>query len=200
MSLKVSYLSDSMLKHLDSTFAKLGHIPHGSIHSVPGSEISKISELAQEFCTDSDLIVVNAGINNLLNGFSISNCMYCYDQVKKDISNACPTADLAFVSISYISANEFSGVDQSDEINPLVNDLNNAVFTYCKQNDRVHFFDLTKDLEGDGSQYIQRSYLATDGLHYSKHGLTKVANSLIKKIETLKHDTIKKSNDSSSSE
>ena len=200
MSLKVSYLSDSMLKHLDSTFAKLGHIPHGNIHSVPGSEISKISELAQEFCTDSDLIVVNAGINNLLNGFSISNCMYCYDQVKKDISNACPTADLAFVSISYISANEFSGVDQSDEINPLVNDLNNALFTYCKQNDRVHFFDLTKDLEGDGSQYIQRSYLATDGLHYSKHGLTKVANSLIKKIEALKHDTIKKSNDSSSSE
>jgi len=42
MSLKVSYLSDSMLKRLGVTFADFHYIYYAAVHSVPGSEVNKI--------------------------------------------------------------------------------------------------------------------------------------------------------------
>jgi len=74
MSFKISHLSDSMLKRLGATFGGLYYRYSGDIHAVPGSEISKIKDLAEQYCTDSDLIVVNSGLNNLLNGYSVANC------------------------------------------------------------------------------------------------------------------------------
>ena len=47
MSFKVSYLSDSMLKRLGACFADINYSYCGSVHSVPGSEISKITDLAE---------------------------------------------------------------------------------------------------------------------------------------------------------
>jgi len=68
MLLKVSHLRNSMLKHLGQSFGGLYYRYSGDIHAVPGLEINKIKDLAGQYCTDSDLIVVNSGINNLLNG------------------------------------------------------------------------------------------------------------------------------------
>ena len=70
MSFKVKFLSDSMWKRLDATFAYVGYASYDSVHSVPGAQINKMTDLAEQFCRDSHLIVINCGINNLLNEYS----------------------------------------------------------------------------------------------------------------------------------
>ena len=117
MSFKISHLSDSMLKCLGATFGGLYYRYSGDIHAVPGSEISN-KDLAEQYCTDSDSIVVNSGINNLLNGYSVVNCMREYDRTYKAIRNSCTSAHVAFASVSYIGDNQFTNIDQPGVINP----------------------------------------------------------------------------------
>ena len=124
-----------MLKRLGASFADLNYSYCGSVHSVPGSEISKITELAEQYGTNSDLIVVNSGINNLLNGYSVANCMREYERMYEGIRNSCTAAHVAFASVSYIARDEFTNIDQSGVINPLVEELNAQLESYCQQND-----------------------------------------------------------------
>ena len=53
MSFKVKFLSDSMWKRLDATFAYVGYASYDSVHSVPGAHINKMTDLAEQFCRES---------------------------------------------------------------------------------------------------------------------------------------------------
>jgi len=46
MSFKVKFLSDSVWKRLDATFAYVGYASYDSVHSVPGAQINKMTDLA----------------------------------------------------------------------------------------------------------------------------------------------------------
>jgi len=72
--------------NLNATFADIGYSQYDSVHFVPGCQVGKISDLAVTYCTDSQLIVVNAGINNVLNGYSVAHCMREYDQCYKTVT------------------------------------------------------------------------------------------------------------------
>ena len=97
-----------MLKYLEPTFESLNYRLFESIHCIPGSEISEIGVLVSRYSMDSGLIVINAGINDLLKGFSVQNCLYSYDVLRKKIKNVHPSAHVAFTtSISYIADNKF---------------------------------------------------------------------------------------------
>ena len=76
-------------------------------------------DLAEQYCADSDLIVVNSGINNLLNGYSVVNCMCGNERTYKAIRNSCTSAHVAFASVSYIGDNKLNSIDQSGVINLL---------------------------------------------------------------------------------
>ena len=78
-SLRVHFLSDSMLKRLDSTFRYIGYSNYEGIIPAPGCEIEKICDLTTRYCHESELIVACFGINNLLNGCSVKHCMYLFD-------------------------------------------------------------------------------------------------------------------------
>ena len=143
-------------------------IGYESIHCIPGSEISEIGELVSRYSMDSGLIVINAGINDLLKGFSVQNCLYSYDVLRKKIKkNVHPSAHVAFTSISYIADNKFDAVDLSNEINPLVDALNTALDIYCTTNEYTYLIELRSILFRDGSSPIDRCNLCFDGLHYS---------------------------------
>ena len=167
MASRVAYISDSMLKYLEPKFESLNYRSFENIHCIPGSEISEIGELVSRYSMDSGLIVINAGINDLLKGFSVQNCLYSYDVLRKKIKNVHPSAHVAFTSISYIADNKFDAVDLSNEINPLVDALNTALDTYCTANEYTHFIELRSILSRDGSSPIDRCNLCFDGLHYS---------------------------------
>ena len=162
---RVAYISDSMLKYLEPTFMSLNYRLFESIHCIPGSEISEIGEFVSRYSMDSRLIVINAGINDLLKGFSVQNCLYSYDVLRK--KNVHPSAHVAFTSISYIADNKFDAVYLSNEINPLVDALNTALETYCTANEYTYFIELRSILSRDGSSPIDRCNLCFDGLHYS---------------------------------
>ena len=165
MASRVAYLSDSMLKYLEPTFESLNYRLFESIHCIPGSEISEIGELVSRYSMDSGLIVI--GINDLSKGFSVQNCLYSYDVLRKKIKNVHPSAHVAFTSISYIADNKFDAVDLSNEINPLVDALNTALDTYCIANEYTYFIELRSILSRDGTSPIHRCNLCFDGLHYS---------------------------------
>jgi len=190
MSFKVKFLSDSMWKRLDATFAYVGYASYDSVHSVPGAQINKMTDLAEQFCRDSHLIVINCGINNLLNGYSVCNCMFAYDRAYKAITSSCASAHVAFASLSYTADNVFTETDESHVINALVDEVNSELQTYCDNNNKAHFIDLRQCLSEEGSG-IARSNLAHDGLHYSKVGLMKVAFSVAEHVEALKSAVIK---------
>ena len=186
MSFRVTFLSDSMWKRLDATFALyVDYTLYDGVHSVPGAQISKMTDLAEQFCRQSNLIVINCGINNLLNGYSVSNCMFAYDRAYKAIRSLCASAHVAFASLSYIADNIFTETDESHVINALVDEVNCELERYCDSNDKAHFIDLRECLSEDGSG-ITRSNLALDGLHYSNAGLMKVAFSLVERVEAVK--------------
>ena len=184
MSLKVDFLSDSMLKRIDTTFNHLHYTRYHAVYSVPGSEIDKMKHLFESHSTDTDLIIVNCGINNLLNGYSVNNCIHEYDRTYKAITT-CSSAHVAFNSVSYIADNKFTNVDESAILNSLIHELNNELQRYCDQNEKAHFIDLSTTLRGH-EQYIERRHLARDGLHYSTTGLLKVARLLMATVEQLK--------------
>ena len=166
MASRVAYLSDSMLKYLEPTFESLNYRLFESIHCIPGSEISEIGELVSRYSMDSWLIVINADIYDLLKGFSVQNCLYSYDVLRKKIKNVHPSAHVAFTSISYIADNKFDAVDLSNEIN-LVDALNTALDTCCTANEYTYFIELSSILSRDRSSPIDRCNLCFDGLHYS---------------------------------
>ena len=64
MPIRVTFLSDSMLKLIENAFVDLGYNSYERIEAVRGSKIEIISELASEKCQDSDFIVIKSGINN----------------------------------------------------------------------------------------------------------------------------------------
>ena len=187
MSLNVSFLSDSMWRLLDSTFRSISYTDYDSVHFAPGCQIDKMAELAQKFCGQSDLIVINVGVNNLLNGFGVTNCMYDYDQCYKTITAHCKNAHLAFVSLSYVANNIYTGTDNSAEMNPMIDELNCELQSYCDDHERAHFIDLRTCLSGGQSgSHIARCNLACDGLHYSQYGIKQVACALVTKLCALK--------------
>ena len=184
--LSVSFLSDSMLKHLETAFETLGYDAYSSVQCRPGSEISVMSGLAKSYCQDSDLIVIKTGINNLLNGYSVSNCIHLYKKTLQSVQETCPTAHVAFMDVSYVAKNEFTGIDTSGMTNSLIDELNASLEDMCNQNDRTHFIDLSDTLRSNDGHSIDRRYLAYDGLHYSRRGTDVVANALIHEVEALK--------------
>jgi len=187
MSLNVSFLSDSMWRRLDSTFRSVSYTDYDSVHFAPGCQIDKMAELAQKCCSQSDLIVINVGVNNLLNGFGLANCMYDYDQCYKTITAHCKNAHLAFVSLSYVANNMYTGTDNSAEMNPMIDELNCELQSYCDDHERADFVDLRTCLTGGRSgSRIARCNLARDGLHYSDCGIRRVACALVTKLCALK--------------
>ena len=172
MSFNVSFLSDSMWRNLDATFAIIGYKEYDSVHFVPGCQIDKMYELAEKFCTQSDLIVVNAGINNLLNGYSVAHCMRKYDRCYKAVTTECKTAHLAFASLSYVAENNYTGADNSVEMNTIIDELNCELQSYCEEHDKAYFVDLRACLcDAQSQNVIARRNLAVDGLHYSRYGI-----------------------------
>ena len=151
-----------------------------------------MTNLAEQFHCDSHLIVINYGINNLLNGYSVSNCMFAYDRAYKAITSSCAYAHVAFASLSYTADNVFTETDESHVINALVDDVNSELQTYCDNNNKAHFIDLRECQSEEGSG-IARSTLALGGLHCSKVGLTKVAFSVVEHVEALKSAVIQTS-------
>ena len=188
MPLRVTFLSDSMLKFVESVFIDLGYDSYERVVAIRGSKIEIVSELASEKCTDSDLIVIKSGINNILDGYSLSNCMYLYKKAFYTIQECCPNADIAFVDVSYVAENVYTGTDVSGDINPMISSLNAALEKFCAQNDKAHFIDLRQYLSSNGMDTIDRRNLGSDGLHYSKRGNHVVANSLIREVERLKQN------------
>ena len=176
-----------MWRRLESTFDEMCYREYDSVHFIPGCGISKMNELVQKYCTQSQLIAVNAGINNLLNGWSVSNCMREYERCYRAVMNHRKTAHLAFASLSYVADNKFSHTDDSAEVNVLIDDLNSQLKSFCEEHDRVHFFDLRDCLsDGDFVGLIARRNLALDGLHFSRHGIKHVACALVRKVCALK--------------
>jgi len=191
MSLSVTFLSDSMWRRLQSTFDDISYSEYDSVHFVPGCEIAKMSELAEKYCTESQLIVVNAGINNLLNGCSVTHCMREYDRCYRAVMSHCKTAHLAFASVSYVADNTYSKTDDSAEMNVLIADLNSQLKSYCEEHDRAHFIDLRACLsDGDLVSSTARRNLALDGLHLSRSGIKHVACALVTKVRALKSTVV----------
>ena len=180
-SFTVQYISDSMLKYLDNTFQELQYHSYENVTCAPGSEITKVPELSRRCTQKCDLLVINTGINNILNHFSVSNCLYLYEQVHKELSQSHPTSEFAFTSVSYIADDKFSGNDRSWEVNPLVKELNESLRMYCSNHDNAHYIDLRTHLGTD--EAIERENLSADGLHYSQKGIRLVAKALICEVD-----------------
>ena len=188
MPLRVTFLSDSMLKFVESVFIDLGYDSYERVVAIRGSKIEIVSELASENCKDSDLLVIKSGINNIMDGYSVSNCMYLYKKSFYSIQECCPNADIAFVDVSYVAENVYTGTAVSGDINPMISSLNAALEKFCAQNDKAHFIDLRHYLSSNGMNTIDRCNLGSDGLHYSSRGNHVVANSLIREVERLKQN------------
>ena len=177
-----------MLKFVESVFIDLGYDSYERVVAIRGSKIEIVSELASENCKDSDLVVIKSGINNIMDGYSVSNCMYLYKKAFYSIQECCPNADIAFVDVSYVAENVYTGTDVSGDINPMISSLNAALEKFCAQNDKAHFIDLRHYLSSNGMNTIDRCNLGSDGLHYSLRGNHVVANSLIREVERLKQN------------
>ena len=111
----------------------------------------------------------------------MSNCLYLYEQVHKELSQLHPTYEFAFTSVSYIADDKFSGNDRSWELNPLVKELNESLRMYCSNHDNAHYIDLRTHLGTD--EAIERDNLSADGLHYSQKGIRLVAKALICEVD-----------------
>ena len=177
-SFKVQFFSDSMLKHLDEAFQQLHYDSYEAITCAPGSEITKIPQMTK-LTKNCDLFVINTGINNLLNFYSVSNCLHLYEKVYQSLRQSHPTTEIAFTSVSYVSDNRFDETDRSAEINPLVEELNDALKNYCSEHDMISFMDLRPYLKGKNDTLIDRKHLSSDGLHYSRKGTEVIAKALV---------------------
>ena len=173
-----------MLKHLDEAFQLLDYDSYEAITCAPGSEITKIPQMTK-LTKNSDLFVINTGINNLLNSYTVSNCLHLYSKVYQSLCQSHPTTEIAFTSISYVSDNRFDGTDRSAEINPMVSELNDALKTYCSEHEMTSFVDLRPYLKGKNDLLIDRKNLSSDGLHYSRKGTEIIAKALVYETDKL---------------
>ena len=171
-----------MLKHLDEAFQLLDYDSYEAIMCVPGSEITKIPQMTK-LAKNCDLFVINTGINNLLNSYTVSNCLHLYSKVYQLLRQSHPTTEIAFTSVSYVSDNRFDETDRSAEINPMVEELDDALKTYCSEHDMISFMDLRPYLKGKNDTLIDRKNLSSDGLHYSRKGTETVAKALMHEID-----------------
>ena len=188
---RVHFLSDSMLKRLDTAFTSIDYKMYEAVIPMPGCLISKMSEMASINCRNSELIVMLAGINNLLNGFSVAHCMHSYQKTHLDIQNHCPQADIAFISISHVADNKFTGCDDSSEMNPLIDQLNKELKTFCHTKPNTYFIDIRQAMNSDiDGATVDRDNLAYDGLHFSRQGINIVAKDLKTQIEKIKHEIV----------
>lgn len=144
----------------------LKHVRHYEVisyhHFVPGCQINKMSELGEKYRAESQLTVVNAGLNNWLSASQLTHCMLEYDRCYTAVMSHCKAAHLAFASVSYVADdNKFSKTDDSEKMNVLIDDLNCQLKSYCEEHDRTHFFDLRARLS-DGQKLSIRwsSFLA----------------------------------------
>ena len=176
-----------MFKYIESNFTSMHYASYDRIIAVPGSTIEMISTLAEENCRNSNLIVIKSGVNNILNDYSVSNCMYLIKKAFRSIRECCPVADVAFMDISLIAENARTNVDFSSNINPKIRELNDALQTFCEENNHAHFINLKPYLcSNDPNTEINHGNLSADGLHYSVQGNFRVAGALIKEVESLK--------------
>ena len=111
-----------------------------------------------------------SGINNLLCVYSVSKCVYLYENTFQTIWECCPNADIAFLDVSYIAENGYTGEDVSFDINPKISRLNAALGSLCTKYNKSHFIDLRQYLSSNGLNTIDRCNLCYDGLNYSKRG------------------------------
>ena len=109
-----------------------------------------------------------------------------------NVRECCPNADIAFVDVSYVAENRYTGTDVSADVNPKISTLNAALESFCVQHDRAHFIDLRQYLSSNGLNTIDRCNLCYDGLHYSKSGNFVVADALMREVETLKQHLVKR--------
>ena len=131
MSFKVQYISDSMLKNLTGEFDDLKYDNRINMCCSPGADISQVPVLLANNCEKSfDLLIVNCGVNNIINGYSVNNCMYLYEKTHDSIKLTHPNSIVAFTSISFIVENNLN-IDSSVDINPLISELNEALESYC---------------------------------------------------------------------
>ena len=86
--------------------------------------------------------MIKSGINNILSDYCVSNCMYLYEKTFHTVQECCPNADIAFVDVSYVAENRYTGTDVSADVNPKISTLNAAQESFCVQHDRAHFIDL----------------------------------------------------------
>ena len=187
MSFKVQYISDSMLKNMIGEFDHLKYDNTISMCCFPGADISQVPVLLANNCEKPiDLLIVNCGVNNIINGYSVNNCMYLYEKTHHSIKLAHPNSIVAFTSISFIAENNFNDIDMSVDINPLISELNEALESYCLLKESTEFIDLRPYLSVNGdTSNIERTNLARDGLHYSKRGTKMVAKALINETDKL---------------
>ena len=182
-----------MLKYLGNVFDELNYDLHDCITCAPGCGISKIPELVLSCDKRPNLVILNFGINNLLSqAYSIQNCMYLYDKARTIIMQRYPSTGVAFTSVSYIADDKFQHTNIPHEINPLVSELNFCLESYCSENSNTHFIDLRPDLRTDDDNLIDRNNLGKDGLHYSKHGIQVVAQSLIREVDVIMAEFLSK--------
>ena len=182
-----------MLKYLGNVFDELNYDLHDCITCAPGCGISKIPELVLSCDKRPDLIILNFGINNLLSqAYSIQNCMYLYDKVRTVIMQRYPSTCVAFTSVSYIADDKFQHADISNEINPLVSKLNLCLESYCSEKANTVFIDVRPDLRTNDDHLIDRKNLGKDGLHYSKHGIQVVAQTLIREVDEIMAEFLSK--------
>ena len=170
-----------MLKNLIGEFDDLKYDNRISMCCSPGADISQVPVLLANNCEKSiDLLIVNCGVNNIINGYSVNNCMYLYEKTHDSIKLTHPNSIVAFTSISFIVGNNLNDIDTSVDINPLISELNEALESYCLLKESTEFIDLRPYLSTNGdTSNIERTNLARDGLHYSKRGIKMVAKALI---------------------
>ena len=144
----VTYLSDSMWKYLLSAYQDIGYEEYRQIVAVPGSELSIMEKLGAEYCQGTDLIVMCSGINNVLNGYSVRNIVYLYEQTTRNLRTLYPGVHIAYSSLTHIAENRFTGEDLSEQVNPLIDQVNAELENHCNSNDSVHFIDLQECMNG----------------------------------------------------
>ena len=77
----------------------------------------------------------------------------------------------------------------SEQINPLIDEVNRKLENYCNANDRVHFLDLRGCmLDNNGND--DRRKLNKDGLHLSRMGLSCIADDLSEKVDVIRAEIV----------
>jgi len=184
-AVQILYIGDSMFRWMSEMVPArvCGKVPGVVFQS--GKKVDEVFPFVEASLGHSEVVVLHVGANDIKSGRSVYTCLANFKKLVTQVENLSPHIKIVISAVVLRAANQhqncyFQEKDPSyiSGLNQKISELNHCLKLFCNANPHLEFIDHARN------QNICREFLAQDGLHFSRKGVSMAAQNI---YNTLRH-------------